>query len=165
VASSEGVAFVPALAGLGAPHWDEAARGTIRGLTLASRPAHLARATLEAIALQVADVFKAMERDVGRRLDALRADGGASASDFLMQSEADLLDQPVTRGGIAEVGALGVAAMAFEALGQPMATLEDKGRTFLPNMDEPRREAIRSVLGVEASAAGLSGSYADGLMM
>ncbi len=144
VDSSEGVTFVPALAGLGAPHWDEAARGTVTGLSLASRPAHLARATLEAIALQVADVFEAMERDAGHRLDALRADGGASASDLLMQVEADLLDRPVTRGVVAEVGALGAAAMAFEALGQPMAAQKDEGRTFGPTMGPSCREAIRS---------------------
>ena len=144
VDSSGGVTFVPALAGLGAPHWDEAARGTVTGLSLSSRPAHLARATLEAVALQVADVFGAMERDAGHRLDALRADGGASASDLLMQVEADLLDRPVMRGVVPEVGALGTAAMAFEVLGEAMTALRDDGRIFRPRMDADRRDALHA---------------------
>lgn len=142
VESSEGVTFVPALAGLGAPHWNDAARGTIAGLTLGSRPAHVARATLEAIVLQVADVFAAMEQDVGQRLDSLRADGGASGNDLLMQLQADVLDRPVIRGEVAEIGALGVATMAFEALEIGETRGEGQATTFAPAMDPARREAL-----------------------
>ena len=113
VDGSEGVSFVPALAGLGAPYWDDAARGTITGMTHATKPAHLARAAIEAVAHQVADVFEAMESDIGEPLSALRADGGASSNRQLMQVEADLLNRPVLRSAVEEVGALGVAAMAF----------------------------------------------------
>lgn len=116
VTTANGVVFVPALAGLGAPHWNDNARGTISGLTLGTSPAHLARATFEAIALQITDVFAAMERDVGSSLTALKADGGASANDFLMQLQADLLNRPVQRSRLPEGGALGVAAMGFAAL-------------------------------------------------
>lgn len=144
VEGSDGVTFVPALAGLGAPHWDDQARGLVAGLSLATRPAHLARATLEAIGLQVADVFTAMEADVGHRLDSLRADGGASASDLLMQLQADLLDRPVTRSDVAEVGAKGVATMAFEALGHPSEGPDGVARVFAPTIEAPRREAIRA---------------------
>lgn len=143
VESSEGVTFVPALAGLGAPHWSDAARGTIAGLTLGSKPAHVARATFEAIALQIADVLAAMEQDIGQRLSSLRADGGASANSFLMQIQADLLDRPVHRGEVAEVGALGVATMAFEALGLRVTGGEGRTTTFAPAMDPCRREAVQ----------------------
>ncbi|MBP1804956.1 FGGY-family carbohydrate kinase [Rubellimicrobium aerolatum] len=142
VEGSEGVTFVPALAGLGAPHWDDRARGTLAGLTLGSQPAHVARATLEAIALQIADVLAAMEQDLGQRLDSLRADGGASANDLLMQLQADLLDRPVIRGEVAEVGALGVATLAFASLGVEVAGGEGRTTTFTPRMDPARREAL-----------------------
>jgi glycerol kinase len=142
VDSSESVTFVPALAGLGAPHWNDAARGTVGGLTLGSKPAHVARATFEAIALQIADVLAAMEQDIGQRLDYLRADGGASANGFLMQLQADVLDRPVHRGEVAEVGALGAATMAFEALGLTVTGGEGQTTTFAPSMDPCRREAM-----------------------
>lgn len=138
VEGSEGVTFVPALAGLGALHWNNKARGTITGLALATTRAHLARATLEAVALQVADVFTAMEQDVGHRLDGLRADGGALANDFLMQLQVNFLDRPVMRGEGAEVGALGVASMAFEAIGVPMAY----DIAFQPQIDPERRDEV-----------------------
>lgn len=143
VGSSEGVTFVPALAGLGAPHWNDAARGAIAGLSLGSTTAHVARATFEAIALQIADVLAAMERDTGRRLTGLLADGGASANDFLMQLQADLLDRPVTRSDVAEVGAMGAAAMAFSGLGIETG-LEHAGqaRVFTPAMAPDERAAI-----------------------
>nr|WP_246849812.1 FGGY family carbohydrate kinase [Rubellimicrobium arenae] len=142
VDGSEGVTFVPALAGLGAPHWNDAARGTIAGLTLAHRPAHVARATLEAIALQITDVFAAMEQDMGQPLDSLRADGGASGNDALMQLQADLLGRPVQRGALAEVGALGVAALAFAALGEPWTAPAPAARTFAPAMPPPQAAAL-----------------------
>jgi glycerol kinase len=136
VPDSGGTAFVPALAGLGAPHWDDTATGTITGMTHATRPAHLARATLEAIALQIADVFTAMGRDVGRMPEGLRADGGASGNDFLMQLQADLLGCPVQRAEVEEVGALGAAALAFAALGFDQATCAadvPQGTRFAPD--------------------------------
>jgi glycerol kinase len=112
-----GVTFVPALAGLGAPHWNDAARGTITGMTHSTTPAHLARATFEAIALQIADVFTAMEADIGQPLATLSADGGASGNAFLMQLQADLINRPIQAARIEEIGAFGAAAMAFTAMG------------------------------------------------
>lgn len=117
VPDAGGVTFVPALAGLGAPHWNDTARGTIAGMTHATTPAHLARATFEAIAHQIADVLTAMEADIGQPLAALSADGGASGNGFLMQLQADLIDRPVEVAQIEEVGAIGAAAMAFSAHG------------------------------------------------
>lgn len=105
VPSSAGVAFVPALAGLGAPCWNDNATGTVTGMTHATTPAHLARATLEAIACEIADVFTAMEADIGTPLTTLLADGGASANDFLVQLQADLLQCPVLQSAVEEVGA------------------------------------------------------------
>lgn len=117
VPESGTVVFIPALAGLGAPHWVDDATGTISGMTHATTPAHIARATIEAVALQIADVFEAMQQDTGLDLAGLMADGGASTNDFLMQVQADVLDRPVRRGDQPEVGALGAAAMAFGAMG------------------------------------------------
>jgi glycerol kinase len=121
VADSNGVAFVPALVGLGAPHWRADARGTITGLSLGTKPAHLARAALEAIAFQIADVFFAIEQDIGTPLTELRADGGASRNDMLMQFQADIIGRPVAAAAAPEVSALGAAAMAFFGLGIAMA--------------------------------------------
>lgn len=120
VESSAGVVFVPALAGLGAPHWVDAASGTIVGMTHGTTRAHLARATFEAIALQIADVFGAMEQDIGHSLTGVRADGGASGNGFLMQLQADLLDRTVQTAHVEEMGALGAAAMAFAGLGHDL---------------------------------------------
>ncbi len=131
VPDSGNVTFVPALAGLGAPHWNDDATGTIAGMTLATTPAHVARATMEAVALQIFDVFSAMEQDMGQSLTGLLADGGASMNDFLMQIQADLLDRPVRRGDQAEVGALGAACMAFRSLGISVGEPEHP-RTFAP---------------------------------
>ena len=120
VPDAGGVTFVPALAGLGAPHWHDAARGTIAGMTHATTPAHLARATFEAIAHQIADVLDAMQADIGQPLDTLSADGGASGNAFLMQLQADLIDRPVQTCNVEEIGALGVAGMALSALGHDL---------------------------------------------
>jgi len=128
VPDSNGVAFVPALVGLGAPHWRADARGTITGLSLGTRPAHLARAALEAIAFQVADVLSAMEQDIGAALSELRADGGASRNPMLMQFQADIIGRPVAAAAAAEVSALGAAAMAFAGLGREMAPVPAAGR-------------------------------------
>lgn len=116
VPDSNGVAFVPALVGLGAPHWRDDARGMVTGLSLGTRPAHLARAAIEAIALQVMDVYAAMESDLGQRLGGLSADGGASRNDMLMQLEADLIGAPVNRSRVAELSAIGAAMLAARSL-------------------------------------------------
>jgi len=117
VEDTGGVYLVPAFAGLGAPHWDPHARGTIVGLTRGTTKAHVARAALEGIALQVMDVLKAMEADAGIRLKELRVDGGASANDLLMQLQADLLNVPVVRPKVLETTALGAAYLAGLAVG------------------------------------------------
>jgi glycerol kinase len=117
VPDNGGVFLVPAFTGLGAPHWDAAARGTIVGLTRGSTAAHLARAALESIALQSADLIAAMEADSGVRLRELRVDGGGSANQALMQLQADLLRVPVVRPGTTETTALGAACLAGLAVG------------------------------------------------
>ncbi len=117
VASSDGVVFVPALTGLGAPHWDPEARGLICGLTRGSSAAHIARATLEGIAFQIADLSQAMALDAGRPLERLRVDGGASTNNLLMQFQADLLGIDVDRPSCIETTALGAAYLAGLAVG------------------------------------------------
>ncbi|HEY5913297.1 MAG TPA: glycerol kinase GlpK [Verrucomicrobiae bacterium] len=117
VPDSGGVYLVPAFAGLGAPHWDQYARGTITGLTRGTTGAHLARAALEGIAFQVADVLDVMKDDSGIALNELRVDGGASANNLLMQFQADLLRVPVVRPKVLETTALGAAYLAGLAVG------------------------------------------------
>ncbi len=117
VPDTNGVAFVPAFAGLGTPYWDASARGTILGLTRGTTKAHIARATLEAIAFQSADVFNAMRADTGLDLTALRVDGGATANPLLMQFQADILGIPVVAPAITETTALGAAYLAGLAVG------------------------------------------------
>ena len=117
VDGSDGVYFVPAFTGLGAPHWDQYARGAIVGLTRGSNSAHIARAALESIAFQTVDVIRAMEADSGIRLAELRVDGGATANDLLMQFQADLLGVPVVRPKVRETTALGAAYLAGLAVG------------------------------------------------
>jgi glycerol kinase len=144
VPDAGGVTFVPALAGLGAPHWADAARGTIAGMTHGTTPAHLARATIEAIAHQIADVFDAMQADIGQSLATLCADGGASGNDFLMQVQADLIDRPVKASTIEEIGALGVAGMAMASLGRDIAP-DTGARPYLPTMQDLDRTAARGL--------------------
>jgi glycerol kinase len=117
VADTAGVVFVPAFAGLGTPYWDASARGTILGLTRGTTRAHIARATLEAIAFQSADVFNAMQDDTGLALAELRVDGGATANSFLMQFQADILGIPVVAPKVTETTALGAAYLAGLAVG------------------------------------------------
>ncbi len=112
VLDNGGVYIVPAFAGLGAPHWDPHARGAIVGLTRGSSRAHLARAALESIAYQSADLLEAMQKDAGERLSELRVDGGAAANDLLMQFQADILGVPVVRPKVLETTALGAAYLA-----------------------------------------------------
>jgi glycerol kinase len=107
-----GVYLVPAFAGLGAPHWDQYARGTIMGLTRGTTAGHLARAALEGIAFQVSDVIEVMKQDSGVPINELRVDGGACANDLLMQFQADILQAPVVRPQIIETTALGAAFLA-----------------------------------------------------
>ena len=143
VPDSGGTTFVPALAGLGAPHWDDHATGTITGMTHATLPAHLARATFEAIALQVADVLTAMEQDTGHPLATLSADGGAASNPFLMQLQADLLGRPVLCPAVEELSALGAAAMAFQALGHPLPPATHSPTRYEPSLDPASRAQIR----------------------
>lgn len=142
VPDAGGVTFVPALAGLGAPHWNDAARGIVGGMTHGTTPAHLARATFEAIAQQIADVFGAMEADIGRPLEDLRADGGASGNGFLMQLQADLIDRPVLVSRIEEIGAFGAAAMAMAGLGVSL-TLPEEAPPLAPRMTAGVRAELR----------------------
>ncbi len=139
-----GVHFVPALTGLGAPYWDSEARGTITGLTRGATAAHLARATLEAIAFQSRDVLDAMQADSGINLNELRVDGGASKNDLLMQIQADVLGVPVVRPQHVETTVLGAAYLAGLAVGV-WADREDVreswavDRTFEPTWSEDER--------------------------
>lgn len=143
VPGSGGVRLVPALAGLGAPYWDTDARGMISGMDHSTMPAHLARAAYEAVALQIRDVFSAMEADSGRRVPFLSVDGGAAASDFLMELLAGLLDRPVHRMERTEVSALGVARMAGEGAGLAMPPAGAGAVTaFEPAMAASVREAV-----------------------
>jgi len=147
VSDTGGVYLVPAFAGLGAPHWDQYARGTIVGLTRGSTKAHIARAALEGIVLQVMDVLKAMEADAGIKLKELRVDGGASANDLLMQLQADLLNVPVVRPKVAETTALGAAYLAGLAVGfwknqADIARQWQVDKRFKPTMKTAARSKI-----------------------
>ncbi len=140
--SNDGVYFVPALTGLGSPHWDPHARGTIVGLTRGSTRAHLARATLEAIAYQTRDAVRAMESASGQALDELRADGGATANAWLMQFQADILGVPVVLGATSETTALGAAYLA--GVGAGLCTISDISRTWSERVRyEPRMSAAK----------------------
>jgi len=146
VDNAGGVSVVPALTGLGAPHWDAAARGTILGLTRGSTAAHIARATLEAIAFQTRDVIDAMTADSGIPLTSLRADGGAARNDLLMQIQADLLGVPVIRPQYVETTAVGAAFLAGLGRGlwpdqASLMDLWDVERVFEPKIGEAERES------------------------
>jgi glycerol kinase len=143
-----GVVVVPAFTGLGAPYWDPDARGAVLGITRGTGLAEIARATLDGIAQQVADVVEAMAADTGRPLAALRADGGAAANDGLLQFQADLLGLPVERPVVAETTALGAAYLAGLAIGFWRDTAELEAhwaldRRFEPAMEATRRAALR----------------------
>lgn len=144
---NEGVYFVPALAGLGAPYWDQYARGLIIGLTRGTSRAHLIRATLEAIAYLTRDVSEALENDSGVKISELRVDGGASRNKFLMQFQADILDKKIVRPAIHETTALGAAYMAGLAVDywSSQRELSDMWKVdtmFEPKMDEAERERL-----------------------
>jgi glycerol kinase len=144
--SNDGVYFVPALTGLGSPHWDPYARGTILGLTRGTGRAQLARAALEAIAYQTVDAVRAQEAASGKRLEALKADGGAVANSWLMQFQADVLGEPVIVPEIAETTALGAAYLAGIATGlwsqQQVAEMWRQAARYEPRMGEAQREVL-----------------------
>jgi glycerol kinase len=147
VPDNGGVYLVPAFAGLGAPHWDQYARGTMMGLTRGSTSAHVARAALEAIAYQVTDVVKAMEADCGFKLLELRVDGGASRNDLLMQFQADMLGVPVVRPKVTETTALGAAYLAGLAVGfypnrETIAKQWAVDEHFDPSMETSKRDKL-----------------------
>jgi glycerol kinase len=112
VESASGVEFVPALAGLGAPYWAPEARGTVTGLTRGSGKGEIARATLDAMALQNVDILMAMEADIGKPMTALKVDGGASANNLLMQLQSDYLNRPITRPEVIETTVAGACFLA-----------------------------------------------------
>ncbi|MEO8006546.1 MAG: glycerol kinase GlpK [Betaproteobacteria bacterium] len=147
VPDSDGVYFVPAFTGLGAPHWDAYARGTLSGLTRGSTRAHIARAALDGIAYQVADILTAMQADAGMPVTELRVDGGAAANNLLMQFQADLLGVPVVRPRQLESTAQGAAYLAGLATGfwqdeAEIASLWKADRVFEPSMDADRKAAL-----------------------
>jgi glycerol kinase len=139
VDSSEGVVFVPALTGLGAPHWDPAATGMFTGLTRGSGRGHVARAVLEGVAFQNSDVLSAMEKDIGHPLKGLNVDGGAAANDLLMQFQADVLGVPLKRPKYLETTSLGAIFAAGLGVGL-WVKLEDVERTW--QMDREFRPAL-----------------------
>ena len=142
-----GVYLVPAFVGLGAPHWDMDARGTITGLTRGSKGEHLVRAALESIAFQTADVLKAMGEDSGISLNVLKVDGGAAVNNFLMQFQADILNVIVERPAITETTALGSAFLAGLAAGywknqQELMEMKQIERFFQPSMTDEKRSSL-----------------------
>jgi glycerol kinase len=150
VPTSKGIVLVPAFAVLGAPHWDQYARGAIVGLTRGTTRAHIARAALEGIALQVADVLEAMQSDSGLPLAQLRVDGGASANNLLMQIQSDVLGIQVVRPKNAEATATGAAYLAGIAVGiwkdvESIAKQWEIDRTFDPAMEAAERRRVRAI--------------------
>ncbi|MFZ1053275.1 MAG: glycerol kinase GlpK [Candidatus Sulfotelmatobacter sp.] len=148
VADNGGVYFVPAFVGLGAPHWDPYARGAIIGLTRGSNAGHIARAALESIVYQVADLMDAVQTDTSTPLLELRVDGGASANDSLMQFQADVLGVPVARPAMTETTALGAAFLAGLAAGfwkemQAISNLPQEERKFEPRMPRSQVNELR----------------------
>lgn len=144
---NDGVYFVPALAGLGAPHWDQNARGAFFGITRGTTIAHMTRAALEAIAYQVFDVLKAMEKDSGKPTQELRVDGGATANNFLMQFQSDLLGCEIKRPKIIETTAIGAAFLAGLAVGfwknqEELQELWEADQSFKPNMEAEKRDQL-----------------------
>jgi glycerol kinase len=150
VPDAGGVVFVPAFVGLGAPHWDAHATGMVIGLRRDTKPGHIARAALEAIAFQVADVLEAVHSETGTPLGALRVDGGASVNDLLMQFQADVLGVPVVRPQVTETTALGAAYLAGLATGfwagpEELRTKRQGDKRFEPRMDAGERAERRAL--------------------
>jgi glycerol kinase len=147
VTDTDGVYFVPAFAGLGAPYWNQYAKGTIFGLTRGSSNAHIARAALDSIAYQTYDVLKAMEADSGIHIKELRVDGGATVNNQLMQFQSDLLDCKVVRPTITETTALGAAYLSGLAVGywKNVSDIQQQwqiDKEFLPKLKEEKRNAL-----------------------
>jgi glycerol kinase len=147
VPDSGGVMLVPAFVGLGAPHWDAYARGTIVGMTRGTTGAHIARAAVEAIAYQSAELLAAMQKDAALAVHEVRADGGAARNDMLMQFQADLLGVPVIRPRVTETTALGAAYLAGLAVGfwssrEEIAAQWQAERRFEPQMPDARRREL-----------------------
>ena len=145
VKDTNGCYVVPAFTGLGAPHWDQYARGTIVGLTRGVNKYHVIRATLESVAYQVNDVLQAMKADAGMELNSLKVDGGASANDFLMQIQADVINAPVDRPCCVETTAMGAAYLAGLAVGywadkQEVIRNWASDQTFRPQISEKERQ-------------------------
>lgn len=147
VPDNGGVYFVPAFVGLGAPHWDSYARGSIFGITRGTTAGHIARAAVQSIAFQVADLLDAMRRDSGDAVQELRVDGGAAANDDLMQFQADILGVPVVRPAVTETTAMGAAYLAGSAVGFWPSGLEalaaGKSRRFEPQMSRSQAQTMR----------------------
>lgn len=147
VDDTNGCYVVPAFTGLGAPHWDQYARGTIVGLTRGVNKYHIIRATLDSLAYQVYDVLRAMEADSGIKLTALRVDGGASANNFLMQEQANIINEPVKRPVCVETTAMGAAYLAGLAVGywknkEEVIKNWAIDRVFKPEIDDEKREKM-----------------------
>jgi glycerol kinase len=145
--STEGVYFVPALTGLGAPHWDPSARGTIVGITRGTRRQHIVRAALEAIAYQTYDIVEAIENDLSYPLDELHVDGGAARNNFLCQFQSDILGMPVIRAEGLEMTSRGAALASgltaqFWNSFQELSSLSISNSQFLPQMKKPKREEL-----------------------
>jgi glycerol kinase len=161
VSSADGVYVVPAFAGLGAPYWNQHARGTIVGITRGTTSAHIARAAVESIAFQTMDVLKAMEADSGISIKELRVDGGATVNNMLMQFQADLLQTAVVRPTTVETTALGAAYLAGLAVGfwssvSEIQSIWEKDRVFSPEMSLANRDALAAGW---AKAVGAAMSY------
>ena len=168
LADNGGVYLVPAFTGLGAPHWDMYARGTIVGITRGTTRAHFARAALEATAYQTRDVIEAMVADAGVDVPVLRVDGGGTANDFLMQFQSDILGIPIERSAVAETTALGAAYLAGLAVGmwesldeiEELRGDEAADRTFEPRMSEDERDSLYAEWGgaLDRASAGTADS-------
>jgi glycerol kinase len=145
VPDTGGVTIVPALAGLGAPHWRPEARGLICGISRGTTAAHIARAALEAMALQNVDLARAMERDAGHPMTSLRVDGGASVNGLLMQMQADLLGADIVRPSMIESTALGagrLAALGFGLYSERPKKPDSEASRFRPHIDSAERERV-----------------------
>ncbi len=148
IKDTDGVYLVPAFVGLGAPHWDMYARGTLIGLTRGSGKAQVVRAALESIAYQVTDVLEAMVASSGIRLTEIRVDGGAATNNFLAQFQADIAGVAVSRPKMLETTALGAAYLAGLGIGfwksaQEIGTLQEVEQRFAPHMEGSERQALR----------------------